>query len=128
MRELQLISPDMSAISAFLGIVDKSCASEPHRSAVAARVCRAFENAALMAHDGARVAHCARIWPEHFDIMSGAAQRLDHCGLEATFELQRHAVFAPRLAEQPTRRGDGGLQSLAEHGVAREQGRLRLRL
>ena len=46
--------------------------------------------------------------------MAGTAQARHQIGIEAAFQFQRDAVFAPGLAQQPARRGDGLLQGLAE--------------
>ena len=60
--------------------------------------------------------------------MPGGAQLRHQHRIKATFELERHALRPPRLAEQPARRGDGRLQSLPEHCVTAEDRGLRLRL
>src|SRR5882672_10873453 len=103
--------------------------SYPRGAAVGAGIVAAFQPAARMEDDGARMAHRVGVaLGEHLDIMSGAQQAVDHVAVEAILQAQAGDGRAPGAAIEPARPPERvGERHVVEH-MAGEYRALRLRL
>src|SRR6266436_5800375 len=103
--------------------------SNPRGAAVGAGVVAAFQPAARMEDDGARMAHRVGVaLGEHLDIMSGAQQAVDHVAVEAILHAQAGDGRAPGAAIEPERPPERVCERRAVEHMAGEYRSLRLRL
>src|SRR6516225_9308610 len=101
----------------------------PGRAAVRTGIVRRFERSVRVEHGCAGMPHHIAIAiRQNLDVVARRNQPIEETVRKARFHTHSVALGAPGPPEQPARRVDGALEWTAQEHMAREEGRLRLRL